>query len=79
MHVGIYIHVNPAVRMEKHVAIEDLIPNAYTPMEVGTLDLGTDALLSTDIWVSAKKNPEVMNAIYVDRIVFIREKDNATK
>jgi hypothetical protein len=74
MQMGIYCWGNPAVRPQKKVAIEQLTPNAYTPIEVGSLDLGTDALLNTDIWVGPLENPELMNAIYVDRVVFIRNK-----
>jgi hypothetical protein len=73
MQMGIYSWGNPAVRPQKQIAIEDLLPNAYTPIEVGTLDLGTDALLNTDVWTGPLENPEVVNAIYVDRVVFIRE------
>jgi hypothetical protein len=73
MQMGIYSWGNPAVRPQRQVAIEDLAPNAYTPIEVGTLDLGTDALLDTDVWVGPLENPDVMDAIYVDRVVFIRE------
>ena len=73
MQMGIYSHGNPAVRPMKQVTIEDLIPNAYTPIEVGSLNLDTDALQTTDVWVGPLENPEVVNAIYVDRIVFIRE------
>ncbi|MEI7903424.1 MAG: hypothetical protein WCK89_24555, partial [bacterium] len=62
------------VRPQKQVAIEQLTANAYTPIEVGSLDLATDALLNTDIWVGPLENPKLMNAIYVDRVVFIRNK-----
>jgi len=74
MQMGIYCWGNPAVRPQKKVAIEQLTPDAYTPIEVGSLDLATDALLNTDIWVGPLENPELMNAIYVDRVVFIRNK-----
>ncbi len=74
MQMGFYSWGNPAARVQKTVTIDSLVPNAYTPVEVGTLDLGTDALLNTDVWVGPLENPEVMNAIYVDRVVFIREK-----
>jgi hypothetical protein len=73
MQMGIYCWGNPAVRPQKTVTIESLAPNAYTPVEVGTLDLGTDALLNTDVWAGPLENPDVMSAIYVDRVVFVRE------
>jgi hypothetical protein len=73
MQMGIYSWGNPAVRPQKTVAIEDLAPNAYTPIEVGTLDLGTDALLTTDVWAGPLENPDEVSAIYVDRVVFILE------
>ncbi len=73
MQMGIYSWGNPKVRPQKTVAIEQLTPNAYTPIEVGTLDLGTDALLNTDLWAGPLENPNDVSAIYVDRVVFIRE------
>ncbi len=73
MQMGIYSWGNPKVRPQKRVLIEELDPNAYTPIEVGSLDLGTDALLNTDAWVGPLENPKDVSAIYVDRVVFIRE------
>ncbi|MCX6971797.1 MAG: DUF4838 domain-containing protein [Verrucomicrobia bacterium] len=73
MQMGIFSHGNPAVRPERKVALEELAPDAYTPIEVGSLDLGTDALLNTDVWAGPLDNPEDVSAIYVDRVVFIRE------
>ena len=73
MQMGIYSHGNPAVRPQKTITIEQLTPDAYTPIEVGSLDLGTDALLNTDVWAGPLENPNEVSAIYVDRVVFIRE------
>jgi hypothetical protein len=61
------------IHLYQTVPIQGLASNAYTMVEVGPLNLGTDAL-TTDVWAAPVNNPTDMDAFYIDRVVFVREK-----
>ncbi len=72
MQVGIHSYKVPAMCVTKTLKIEQLDPKGYTPIEVGTIDFDQDSE-KVGVWAGPIDNPDVMNAIYVDRVVFIRE------
>ena len=72
MQVGIHSYKVPAMCVTKTLKIEQLDPNGYTPIEVGTIDFDQDSK-KVSVWAGPMDNPDVMNAIYVDRVVLIRE------
>jgi hypothetical protein len=72
MQAGIHSYKAPAMNRTKTIRIGDLAAGAYTRVELGTLDFDQDSE-RLSIWASPLKNPDTVNAIYVDRIFLVRE------
>jgi hypothetical protein len=75
MQVGIWSYKVPGMCVTRTLRIEDLQPGTYTPVEVGIIDFDKDPE-KVSVWAAPMDNPDVMNAIYVDRVVMIREKNS---
>ena len=71
MQMGIYSYKFPPNAVSKVVRIEALNPTGYTPVEIGILDLDADPE-RTSIWLGPLANPELVNAIFVDRVILTR-------
>ena len=56
----------------KTLKIQQLDPKGYTPLEVGTIDFDQDSN-RVSVCAALMDNPDVMSAIYIDRVVLIRE------
>ena len=72
MQAGIYSYKAPSMNTMKTIRIEDLTPGAYSRVELGTLDFDQDPE-RLSIWASPLKNPDTVNAIFVDRVFLVRE------
>ena len=72
MQVGIYSYKAPAMCVTKTLKIQQLDPKGYTPIEVGTIDFDQDSN-RVSVWAAPMDNPDVISAIYIDRVVLIRE------
>ncbi len=77
MQVGIWSYKDPSMCVTRTLRIEDLDPGSYTPVEVGVIDFDKDSE-KVSIWAAPMDNPDAMKAIYVDRVVLIREKEAST-
>ena len=73
LQVGIWSYKVPAMSVTRTLRIEQLDPKGYTPVNVGVIDFDADPE-KVSVWAAPLDNPDVMVAIYVDRVVFVREK-----
>ena len=79
MDLGIHNRAHPSTAVARTVKIEELTPGAYTPIEVGVLDLDLDREVPVQpfadscIWSAPVDNPQVMNAMFIDRVVLVRK------
>lgn len=72
MQAGIHSYEAPSMSTQKPIRIEDLAHGAYTRVELGIIDFDRDSERAA-IWASPLKNPDTVNAIFVDRIFLVRE------
>jgi hypothetical protein len=72
LQVGIWSYRARALCVTRTVKIEELDPKGYTPVEVGAIDFDQDAE-KVSIWVAPLENPLAVDAIYVDRVLLVRD------
>ena len=73
LQVGIWSYKAPALCVTQTLKIEDLDPKGYTSVKVGIVDFAQDSE-QVSIWAAPMDNPAAMSAIYVDRVLLVRER-----
>jgi hypothetical protein len=73
MQVGIWSYKAPAMCVTQTLKVEDLDPKAHTSVKVGVIDFAQDSE-QVSIWAAPMDNPSAMSAIYVDRVLLVRER-----
>ena len=69
MQIGLYDTANRKSIASRNTTIEELAGNEYRPIDLGVHELGPTMYL----WVAPCQNPEEVQAVYVDRIVLVRQ------
>jgi hypothetical protein len=67
--IGIYDSVRKRTIARRDVSIEEAAGNGYVPVDLGVCELSSTMY----VWVAPCNNPEDVKAVYVDRVVFVRQ------